>query len=68
MENEEAVEMIQEMKQLIYRSRMDERQVYVRINAHIRKCTQQIVKLRRCNSKSVQLGEKLIEENDSRTN
>ena len=69
VENEEAVEIIQDLKQLIYRSRMDERQVDdpVRINAHIRKCIQQIVKLRRCNSESFQLSEKLIEENDFRT-
>ena len=64
VENEEGVEIIQELKQLIYRSRIDERQVYnpVRINAHIRKCIQQIVKLRRCNCKSAQFGEKLIED------
>ena len=65
-ENEETPEIIQELKQLIYGSRMDNRQVCdpIRIRAEIRKCIQQIVKLGKCNSKSVQFGEKLTVDND----
>ena len=65
-ENEETAKIIQELKQLIYRSRMDDTQVYdpIRINAHIRKCIQQIVKLQKFSSKSVQFGVKLTVEND----
>ena len=45
---------------------MNNRQVYdpFRLNAHIQKWIQQIVKLQKCNSKSVQFGEKLTVDND----
>ena len=54
-ENEEVMEILQELKQLIYRSRMYKRQAHepIRINAHVRKSIQQIVRLRQCTSKSV---------------
>ena len=67
-ENGETSEIIQELKQLIYRLWLDERHSYdpITITSHIRKCVHQIVKLRKCNSKKVQLCEKQMEEKDRR--
>ena len=67
-ENEQLSEIIQEVKQQIYSSRSNERQIYenTRRNAHLRKCMVQIRKFREANSRDINFCEKLIEENDRR--
>ena len=67
-ENEQLSEIIQEVKQQIYSSRSNERQIYenTRRNAHLRKCMVQIRKFREANSRDITFCEKLIEENDRR--
>ena len=67
-ENEPLSEIIQEVKQQIYSSRSNERQIYenTRRNAHLRKFMVQIRKFREANSRDINFCEKLIEENDRR--
>ena len=67
-QNEETREIMQEIKQLIYGSRHNERQTYepVRRNAHIRKCIIQIIRHRTCNARNTEFSEKLLEQNNRR--
>ena len=67
-ENEQLSEIIQEVKQQIYSSISNERQIYenTRRNANLRKCMVQIRKFREDNSRDINFCEKLIEENDRR--
>ena len=68
IQNEETREIMQEIKQLIYGSRINERQVYepIRRNAHMRKCIRQTIRHRECNARKTEFSEKLLEENDRR--
>ena len=54
-ENEQLLQIIQEVKQQIYSTRSNERQIYENTNrnTHLRKCMVQLMKFREANSREV---------------